>query len=275
MSILDKIVVQKQSEVEQLSSCYTLTQLQGLAERGELEPRGFVRALLSTPFPAVIAEIKRASPSKGVLCESLDPVVAAQAYQAAGAACLSVLTDVDFFHGSLHFLADIREAGVSVPLLRKDFLIDPLQVWESRLAGADAVLLIVAILSNAQLQQLLATALEAKLDVLIEVHTQGELERLLGVLQSFEAKELQESVLLGINNRDLHSFVTDVAVTERLLVDVDLMGLAVVSESGLKASADLLRLRKSGVEAFLIGESLIVTGDCGGALKSLIDGCSE
>lgn len=272
MSILDKIVVQKQSEVAQLSGSYSLAQLQGLAERGELEPRGFVQALLSTAFPAVIAEIKRASPSKGVLCESLDPVAAAQAYQAAGAACLSVLTDIEFFHGSLHFLAEIRQAGVSVPLLRKDFLIDPLQVWESRLAGADAVLLIVAILSDQQLQELLTTALEAKLDVLIEVHTQAELQRLLGVLRSFDSKKLQQTVLLGINNRDLHSFETDIAVTERLLTDVDLQGVAVVSESGLKTSADLLRLRKSGVEAFLIGESLIVTGDCGAALKSLIAG---
>lgn len=275
MSILDKIVAQKQLEVEQLSSCYTLAQLQGLAERGELEPRGFVRALLSTPFPAVIAEIKRASPSKGVFCESLDPVAAAQSYQAAGAACLSVLTDEEFFHGELRFLADIRQAGVSVPLLRKDFLIDPLQVWEARLAGADAVLLIVAILSDRQLQELLTTALEAKLDVLIEVHTQEELQRLLGVLRDFDSKKLQHSVLLGINNRDLHSFKTDIAVTERLLADVDLQGVAVVSESGLKTAVDLLRLRKSGVEAFLIGESLIVTGDCGAALKSLIAGCRE
>jgi len=276
MSVLQEIVVQKKKEVEILSQSFSVDQVKGLALKGELSPRGFVKSVLSTDFPAIISEIKRASPSKGMFSINLDPVETAFGYQGAGAAAISVLIDVEFFHGELSYLAKIRQAGVSLPLLRKDFLIDEIQVWESRLAGADAVLLIVAILTDEQLRNLLAVSLEASLDVLLEVHTEQELERAVALLSAFENPRLGDSVLLGINNRDLNSFETDIAVTKRLVAALgDKIDLEVVSESGLKTAKDLIELKSSGVKSFLIGESLIVTGECDRALASLIESSRE
>lgn len=268
MSILEAIVDQKKVELAQLASSYSLSELKDLALAGEFAPRGFVAAALSTQFPAIIAEIKRASPSKGILCKDLDPLATALSYQRAGAACLSVLTDKEFFKGDLEYLAHIRRGGVSLPMLRKDFTIDELQIWEARLAGADAILLIAAILTDAKLESLLTEALEASLDVLVEVHTEQELERALRLFSN--VKGLESRVLLGINNRDLHSFETKLEVTEILVSKIEDRLLPVVSESGLKSGADLKRLRGCGVNTFLIGESLIVTGDCEKALGELI-----
>ena len=207
--------------------------------------------------PAVIAEIKRASPSRGVLREEFDPAAIARSYEKGGAACMSVLTDKDFFQGAGEHLSAAR-AACSLPVLRKDFLIDPYQVFESRALGADCVLLIVACLGEAEMRELEALARGAGMAVLVEVHDESELARALKL----------ETPLLGINNRNLRSFETRLETTLDLLPRVPSDRL-VITESGILSRADVARMRQRGVEAFLVGEAFMRARDPGAELKAL------
>jgi indole-3-glycerol phosphate synthase len=252
VNILDTIVEQKKREVAELDSeRVTLAALKkALTKRGD--HRGFNYALRHPRHGAValIAEVKKASPSAGVIRPDFDPVRIARQYEAAGAACLSVLTDEKFFQGSLEYLKQIR-AAVKLPLLRKDFIIDERQILEAVKWGADAILLIVAILSDAQLKHFHDLATEAGLAVLVEVHDEEELERALAI----------DARLLGVNNRNLKTFTVDLATTEQLAAKVfaarthsDVM---LVAESGIHTRADVERLARSGAGAILVGESLM------------------
>ncbi len=255
MTVLDRILERKHEEVAELRRKSDERTLAARA-RGAGPTRGFARALDSGARPRVLAEINRASPSKGEIRPDAAAAQVARAYAAAGAAALSVLTDRDFFGGSLDDLRSAR-AACDLPVLRKDFTIDRIQILEGREAGADAVLLIVAALSDAALRELLTCARDVGLDALVEVHTADELERAL-------ALDVQ---LLGINNRDLHSFKTDVAVTRALLPRA--AGRIVVSESGLDSCEMLRDLESEGVQAFLVGEALLRERDPGAALRRL------
>lgn len=219
--------------------------------------RDFAAALRVPGEVRVIAEVKKASPSAGVLRVDFDPVVIAKTYEANGAACLSVLTDEKYFQGSLEYLKRIREA-VSLPLLRKEFIIDRSQILEARAAGADAVLLIAEILPGATLNELHTAACELGLQVLVELHDTRELQRVLDV----------NPALVGINNRDLRTFETRLSHTLDLMKEIP-PGTAVVSESGIRTHDDLLRLQDAGVCAVLVGESLMRSADIGAALRQL------
>ena len=259
--ILKTIVARKREEVAAARAAMPLPLLQARVADLEESPRGFARALrasVESGWTTVIAEVKRGSPSKGVIRADFDPIAIAEIYARHGAACLSVLTDEQFFHGHLRFLALIREQ-VRLPLLRKDFLYDRYQLWEAREAGADAVLLIAAMLEAAQLADLVAEAEEIGLDVLLEVHDEDEVEMALQVPVE----------LVGINNRDLRTFYTDLAVTERLALRIPGERL-VVAESGIAERADILRLQAAGARAFLIGESLMRAADIGAKLDELL-----
>jgi indole-3-glycerol phosphate synthase len=207
----------------------------------------------------VIAEIKRRSPSKGVLREDFDPVAIARHYTAGGAAAISVLTEEDFFDGSLEHLRAVR-AVTGLPLLRKDFIFDEYQIYEAAAAGAEAILLIAALLDGAQFEDLLATAHGLGLEALAEVHDRAEAEK---VLRS-------EVRLLGVNNRDLRTFVTTLETSLRLAAELP-RTLTLVSESGIRTRADIERLRAAGFHAFLIGEELMRAADEGAALRALVD----
>jgi len=221
--------------------------------------RGFERHLQARamPGPAVIAEIKKASPSAGLIREDFRPAAIAARYEWGGAACLSVLTDEDYFRGSDRYLAEAR-AACSLPVLRKDFTIDPWQVYESRALGADCILLIVAALETARLQELHGLAREIGLDVLVEVHDEQELERAL----------LCDAGLIGVNNRDLHRFTTDLGTSERLRPLIPKEKI-MVTESGIRCPADVQRLRNAGIDAFLVGEAFMRVPDPGAALREL------
>jgi indole-3-glycerol phosphate synthase len=259
--ILKTIVAHKREEVAAAKAAFPLERLRDRLAQVEDQPRGFVRALRAMADSggiAVIAEVKKGSPSKGIIRADFDPLEIAETYQAHGAACLSVLTDEHFFLGHLNYLGLIREQ-VGLPLLRKDFICDPYQIVEARAYGADAVLLIAAMLELAELREFTAMAREMRLDVLLEVHDEAELER---ALQT-------ECELIGINNRSLHTFVTDLGTTERLapLVPSERM---VVAESGINSRADVLRLQRAGARAFLVGESLMREKDMGAKLEELL-----
>ncbi len=252
MTILDQIVEDKRAEVAALprqtvSSAVLKTKI---AERGGVRP--FQSALISPRFGrlGLIAEVKKASPSAGVICPDFDPVAIATAYENGGASCLSVLTDEKYFQGSLDYLKAIRSA-VSLPLLRKDFVIDERQILEAVEWGADAILLIVAILDDATLTALHQLALDAGLSVLVEVHDEKELER---------AKAIG-ATLIGVNNRDLRHFTVDLGTTERLAKELESVPnrseLALVAESGIKTRTDVDRLVACGAQALLVGESLM------------------
>ena len=258
--ILDTIAEYKRLEVAQAKSRRSLASLQ--KDIGELEdqPRGFLRALHATTdsgWTAVIAEVKKGSPSKGVIREDFDPLTIAETYQDNGATCLSVLTDEHFFMGNLQYLGKIREV-VSLPLLRKDFICDPYQIYEARVAGADAILLIAAMLDAGQLAEYNELATELQLDVLLEVHDEPELE--LALATGCE--------LIGINNRNLQTFETDLATTERLLPLIPANHF-VVTESGISSREDVLRLQQAGARGFLVGESLMREDDIGAKLREL------
>ena len=223
-------------------------------------PRGFtaaIRSRVDAGRPAVIAEIKRASPSKGLLREDFDPAAIAASYERAGAACLSVLTDRPFFQGAPEFLVQAR-AACSLPVLRKEFIIDEYQVAESRALGADAILLIVAALEDARLAALEACARDYGLDVLVEVHDAPELERALAL----------STPLIGINNRNLRTFGVSLHTTIELLPRVP-ADRVVVTESGILAQRDVAQMRRHGVNAFLVGEAFMRSPDPGAALTAL------
>ncbi len=225
-------------------------------------PRGFANALHRTMeqgSPAVIAEIKRASPSKGILRPNLDPAEIARAYESAGAACLSVLTDEAFFRGSLLDFK-LARGSCALPVLRKDFMLDAWQIYESRLIGADCILLIVAALGDAVLQELCVLAMDLGMDVLVEVHDREELDRALAT----------PATLIGINNRNLHTFETDFTTTLDLKPYVPDDRL-LISESGITDPTDVELLRDAGVNAFLVGETLMRSADPGEKLKQLFD----
>jgi len=268
--ILDQILATKRDELVALQAREPLAALRRRAEAAP-PPRGFLERLAgrSPGAPAaapaaqgrplrVIAEVKKASPSKGLIRPDFDPVAIARAYAAAGAACISVLTDTPYFQGRLEYLAAIRAVVPQVPLLRKDFVIDPYQLYEARAAGADAVLLIVAVLAPPQLTELHALATALGLDALVEVHTAAELET---------ALRLQPQ-LIGINNRDLRTFHTTLDVTRELAPRVP-ADVLLVSESGIGTRADLAVLAAAGARAVLVGESLMCQPDVAAALRAL------
>ena len=258
-TILEQILEHKRVE---MAAAYASRPLEELRSQTLDLPRtrGFAGTLRKRAGEetAIIAEVKKGSPSKGIIRTDFDPLSIARCYQEHGAACLSVLTDSRFFYGQLAYLEQIRML-VDLPLLRKDFIIDPYQVYEARLAGADAILLIAAALDIGPLQELTALASELGLDVLLEVHDEGELEKAGSV----------PAALLGINNRNLSTFVTDLGVTERLAPLVP-AGRLVVAESGIETIADIQRLKKAGASAFLIGESLMRHQDVGTKLSELL-----
>jgi indole-3-glycerol phosphate synthase len=260
--ILKAIVARKREEVAAARGAMPLAALKRRVAELEEPPRGFVRALragVESGWTTVIAEVKKGSPSKGVIRADFDPMGIAEIYERHGAVCLSVLTDEKFFLGHLRFLGLIREQ-VRLPLLRKDFLYDAYQLWEARDAGADAVLLIAAMLEPNRLADLVAEAGEVGLDVLLEIHDERELEMALQVPVE----------LVGINNRDLRSFHTDLAVTERLAPRIPADRL-VVAESGIAARADVRRLQSAGAKVFLVGESLMRSPDIGVKLDELLN----
>lgn len=257
--ILKKIIDRKREEVAERQARISLAEQQQRAE-GALPVRGFVQAIeqrLANSQPAVIAEIKKASPSKGVMRDPFVPAEIARSYEQGGAACLSVLTDVDFFQGSDEFLQQARNA-CALPVLRKDFMIDPYQVHEARAIGADCILLIVAVLDDAQMRELHDLARQLGMAVLVEVHDAEELQRALKL----------ETPLVGINNRDLRTFDTRLETTLDLLASIP-DDRIVVTESGIHTPDDVKRLRDNGVHTFLVGEAFMVAKDPGARLKAL------
>jgi indole-3-glycerol phosphate synthase len=253
--VLERIVATKRAEVARLAN--ELPELRRTAASAP-EPRDFRGALTRTASIALIAEVKRRSPGAGAIRPDLDPVGLASSYAAAGAAAISVLTDREYFHGSIADLSAIR-GSVPVPVLRKDFLISEVQIWEARAAGADAVLLIVGILDREALRGLRALAEELGMAVLVEAHDGDELDR---------AIESGAS-LVGINNRDLRDFSTRLETTLELMPRVP-GGVTVVSESGIRARADVERLAAAGVDAILVGEALLKDADPGSAAGRLV-----
>jgi indole-3-glycerol phosphate synthase len=258
MTILDEILEHKRFEVDEARSRRDPARLALEAKACSRATRGFREALRSSRGVAVIAEIKRRSPSKGLIREDFDAVAIARAYADAGAACISVLTDQHFFGGSLDDLARVRKA-VDTPLLRKDFVIDPYQIDEARVVGADATLLIVAALEQDDLKRLHDHAKGLGLDVLVEVHNDEELERALAI----------GSDMIGVNNRDLRTFAVDLATTERLAAKVSDADVVLVAESGISSVEDVERLARAGAAGFLVGESLMRQADPGQALRTL------
>jgi indole-3-glycerol phosphate synthase len=243
MNRLEEILGVKRSEIEQLRPRRDELRKAAL---GRNDFRSFAAALQRGPDQvALIAEIKKASPSAGVIVESFEPLEIARNYARAGVDAISVLTDEKFFQGHLNYLAPIRET-VSQPLLRKDFILDEIQIAESAAAGADAILLIVAALAQEQLVGLLQAAETYQLDALVEVHTLAELDRALET----------SAKIIGINNRDLATFEIDLSVTEKLSEEVP-PGIVLVSESGIRTAEDLARIKACGVDAVLIGEALM------------------
>lgn len=257
-SILQSILQRKSEEIAAGKTVSPLAELVAKA-RDCSPPRRFENGLRMAlaKGPAVIAEIKKASPSAGVIREDFQPESIARAYQSAGAACLSVLTDKDYFQGSNEYLLEARDA-CSLPVLRKDFMIDPWQILESRVMGADCILLIAAALDQSLMQELLETTRECGMDALIEVHDEAEMERALRL----------DHDLIGVNNRNLNTFETSLTTSEHLkkmLTDDQLL----VTESGIRKVADVKRMQGAGINAFLVGEAFMREEDPGAALKRM------
>ncbi|MGH8477827.1 MAG: indole-3-glycerol phosphate synthase TrpC [Methylococcales bacterium] len=261
--VLRTILLHKAEEVVRRKSRMSLSDLEAQIENCS-PPRGFYRALkakLDRGFPAVIAEIKKASPSKGVIRENFQPIQIARSYEQGGATCLSVLTDQKFFQGSEVYL-QLSRTACSLPVLRKDFMIDPYQVFESRAIEADCILLIVAALEDSRMKELADTATGLGMDVLVEVHNLEELER---------ALKTADSPLLGINNRNLHSFETRLETTLDLLKHIP-GDKTVVTESGIRHPSDVRLMRDHGVNAFLVGEAFMKAEEPGEKLRELFGG---
>ncbi len=257
--ILNRILARKAEEVAERRAAVSLRELRDRAA-GAPAPRDFVGAIearLMAGKPAVIAEIKKASPSKGLLRADFRPAEIARSYERAGAACLSVLTDRDFFQGADEYLKEAR-AATGLPVLRKDFTVDPYQVVEARAIGADCILLIAAALNDGALRELAALAHELRMAVLVEVHNAVELERALAL----------ETKLIGINNRDLRSFETHLSTTLDLLAAIP-KDRIVVTESGILTRADVALMQGRGVNAFLVGETFMRSADPGEKLSEL------
>lgn len=254
-TVLDRICADKRAHVAQKKAQVSLTTLEEKAKE-QSAPRGFISALRSSA-PAFITEVKKASPSKGVIREDFDAVTIAKIYEAHGAACLSVLTDEPYFQGKDEYLVAIRGA-VSLPLLRKDFMIDPYQIPESRALGADCILIIMAALSDAQAKELYDAATQYGMDVLVEVHDAEELDRAL----------LFHPAMVGVNNRNLKTL--DVSLQTGLDLARGMPDTVLrVAESGISSPAEIARFREAGYDAFLVGESLMREADIGAALRKL------
>jgi indole-3-glycerol phosphate synthase len=257
-TVLDRIVARTRVRVDEEKARRPLDALVTAArEAGEARP--FAAALARSGRVNVIAEHKRRSPSKGAIREDLVPADVARAYEAAGAAALSVLTDVAHFGGALDHLVEARRA-VALPVLRKDFVVDPWQVWEARAASADAVLLIVAVLTDTELSGLLSTARKTGLAALVEVHDRRELERAVAA----------GAEVIGVNNRDLRTLEVSLETALRLADSIP-DGTVAVAESGIRTGADVRRLRAAGYDAFLVGEHLMSSPDPGEALRALLE----
>lgn len=257
MNKLQEICAHKREEVAARKARTSLSELQRRATE-QSAPRGFRNALDAAPGFGLIAEIKKASPSKGLIRADFDPPAHARAYEAGGAACLSVLTDERYFQGADEYLVAAR-AACALPVLRKDFMVDPWQVAEARALGADAVLIIVAALSDDQMTEIEAAAIEHGLDALIEVHDARELDRALRL----------QSRLIGVNNRDLRDFSVDFARTYELVRHAP-PGCTFVAESGLTTHADLCAMAEHGVRCFLVGEALMRHKDVEAATRALL-----
>ncbi len=257
MTMLDRILETKRADVAARKATMSLADLDAKIETVSA-PRGFRAALDAKTGHALIAEVKKASPSKGLIRADFDPPAHARAYEAGGAACLSVLTDERWFQGADAFLEQAR-AAVSIPVLRKDFMVDPWQVHESRALGADAILIIVAALDDTQMQEIEAAAIECGMDALVEVHDAAEMER---------AARLK-SRLIGVNNRDLRDFTVDFQRTYELVGRAP-QGSTFVAESGLTTRADLDAMAEHGIHCFLIGEALMREHDVEAATRALI-----
>lgn len=263
--ILEEIVWYKEQEVAQMRSQLPLIDLQQQV-KDTPAAKDFLLALQQSPNkPSLIAEVKKASPSKGIIRADFEPVKIAQAYQTGGASCLSVLTDQKFFQGSFDYLRAIR-SSVSIPLLCKEFIIDPYQIYLARTAGADAVLLIAAVLSDQNLQEYLQLIHSLGMTALVEVHTLAELDRVIA---------LNGVHLVGINNRNLEDFTVDLDITKQLIAQrfekLSSLNITVVSESGLYTSADLSLVAEAGVRAVLVGESLVKQPDVEQAVRTLLN----
>jgi indole-3-glycerol phosphate synthase len=253
-NILDRIVAVKRREVESIAG--QRLELQSRASSAA-PARGFAAALRRPSKVRLLAEVKRRSPSAGDIRPGADPVEVARAYQSGGAAALSVLTDREFFGGDLDALVRVRSA-VALPVIRKDFVVDPLQIWEARAAGADAVLLIARILSGTELREYLRLVAELGMDALVEVHTAEEMEDAVAA----------GAALVGVNNRDLSTFVTDLELSIRLAAGVP-ASVTLVAESGIRTAADVDRLGAAGFDAILVGESLMRQEDLAAAAAAL------
>ncbi|PYB84809.1 indole-3-glycerol phosphate synthase TrpC [Pseudomonas fulva] len=259
-TVLEKIIARKFEEVAERSARVSLAELEQLAKAAEA-PRGFANAMqrqAARKQPAVIAEIKKASPSKGVIREHFVPADIAVSYEKGGATCLSVLTDVDYFQGADDYLQQAR-AAVSLPVIRKDFMVDPYQIVEARALGADCVLLIVSALDDVKMAELAATAKSVGLDVLVEVHDGDELERALKTL---------DTPLVGVNNRNLHTFEVNLEATLDLLPRIPADRLA-ITESGILNQADVQLMKINRVYSFLVGEAFMRAENPGIELQRL------
>ncbi|MCB9991443.1 MAG: indole-3-glycerol phosphate synthase TrpC [Rhodospirillales bacterium] len=263
MSVLNQICADKQAHIRTMQSQMPLSALEPLIQE-QSPTRGFknkIEQKAQAGLPALIAEVKKASPSKGIIREDFDPVQIARIYESSGATCLSVLTDEPYFQGKDDYLKAVR-ANVALPVLRKDFMIDPYQIFESRALGADCILIIMAALSDSQAGELHAAALDLGMDVLIEVHDEAELER---------ALPLASTAMIGVNNRNLGTLEVDINTSQRLYSMIPESAIK-VAESGIYTHQELSTLYEAGYHAFLVGESLMRQDDIAAAVHTLMTG---